>query len=126
MAKEKILIIEDEQYLADLYKLKFDSEGYNVSVAYDGKAGIEEAKKFKPDIILLDIVMPVMDGYETLVELKKSEETKDITVYILSNLGQADEIKRGLSEGADNYLIKANMTPNQLVNRVRKALDKKK
>ena len=120
--KKKILIIEDEVYLLEMYKMKFELEGYKVLIARDGQKGIESAVSGKPDIILLDLVMPIKDGYQVLEELKEKDETKKIPVLILSNLGQADEIKKGINDGADKYLIKANMTPNQLVKEVKDAL----
>ena len=121
--KKKILIIEDEAYLLEMYKMKFELEGYKVLIARDGQEGIESAVFGKPDIILLDLVMPIKDGYQVLEELKEKDETKKIPILILSNLGQADEIKKGINNGADKYLIKANMTPNQLVREVKEALE---
>lgn len=120
--KKKILIIEDEAFLSEMYKMKFELEGYKVIIARDGQEGIESVFSDKPDIILLDLVMPIKDGYQVLEELKSNKDTKNIPVLILSNLGQADEIKRAMNDGADKYLIKANMTPNQLVKEVKDAL----
>jgi CheY-like chemotaxis protein len=119
---KKLLIVEDEQYLADMYKMKFEHAGYSVRVAYDGKEGLALARQEAPDLILLDIVMPVMNGYRMLHELRRDEALKGIKTYILSNLGQADEIKEALDDGADGYLIKANLTPDQLLEEVRKAI----
>ena len=115
---KKILLIEDEAVLVDLYKIKFEKEGYNVEYAYDGKEGIEKAKKLIPELVLLDIVMPKIDGYQVLKELRRDPKTKNIIIYILSNLGQNDEIKEGLNKGADGYFVKANLTPMQLVDYV--------
>lgn len=123
MGKSKtILLIEDEEILVDLYKMKFDHEGFEVITAMDGEEGLEAARKHHPDLILLDIVMPGLNGYQVLKELKKDPATKNIKVYILSNLGQVQEINQGLSDGADGYLIKANVTPSQLVEQVRKIM----
>ena len=121
MAK-KILIVEDEQFIADMYKLKFTNEGYEVFVAYDGEEGLDMALKELPDMILLDVVMPRLNGYQVLGALKKHELTKKIKVYILSNLGQNNEIEEGLKAGADGYFVKANLTPSQLADNVRKIL----
>ncbi len=120
---KKILLIEDEQILVELYQMKFENEGLNLIVAMDGEDGLMMAKKEKPDLILLDIVLPGMNGYQVLDALKADKETKNIKVYILSNLGQKEEIDQGLEGGADGYLIKANITPSQLVDSVRKVLD---
>ena len=117
MAK-KILIVEDEEYLADMYKIKFESEGYAVIVAIDGETGIQLAQSVKPDLILLDLVLPRMDGFQVLKELRHDGRTKDIIIYILSNLGQDEEIKKGFADGANGYLIKANLTPAQLMDYV--------
>lgn len=119
MAK-KILIIEDEEYLADMYKIKFESEGYVVVVAIDGETGIKLAQSVKPDLILLDLVLPRMDGFQVLEKLRHDGRTKDIIIYILSNLGQDEEIKKGFEEGANGYLIKANLTPAQLMDYVKR------
>lgn len=121
--KKKILIVEDEQFLADMYQLKFEQAGLKVLQADDGRAGLLLSLKEKPDLILLDIVLPQMNGFEMLTELKKDEQTKNIPVLIFSNLGQKDEIARGISLGADAYVVKANYTPAQLIKHVRKLIE---
>jgi len=118
----KILIVEDEQFLLDMYKIKLEREGFDVLTAFDGEEGLQITRAEKPDLILLDIVMPKMDGYRFLKELRADPAIKDTLVYVLSNLGQAAEIKKGLEDGADAYLIKANVTPGQLVEKINKAL----
>jgi two-component system alkaline phosphatase synthesis response regulator PhoP len=121
---KKILIVEDEQFLLDMYKIKLEREGFKVVTAFDGEEGLKVTRKEKPDLILLDIVMPKLDGYKFLEEVRKDPDIKDTMVYILSNLGQASEIKKGLEDGADAYLIKANITPGQLVAKINRAFDK--
>lgn len=123
---KKILVIEDEEYLADIYKLKFEKEGYHILIARDGYAGVKLAKKELPDLILLDLVLPGIDGYEVLAKLKGDVKTKNIKIFILSNLGQKDEIDKGLNEGADGYFIKANLTPSQLLIKIKQAFNGKK
>ena len=120
MAK-KILIVEDEQFLLDMYKIKLEREGFVVVTAFDGEEGLKVTRKEKPDLILLEIVMPKLDGYKFLEKLRNDQTIKDTIVFILSNLGQAAEIKRGLDDGADAYLIKANVTPGQLVDKINRA-----
>lgn len=115
---KKILIIEDEEHLSEMYKMKFEQEGYSAITANDGLAGVEAAKKAKPDLILVDLVMPKMDGYQVLKKIRADKDIKDIKVYILSNLSQDKEINNGFQRGADGYLIKANLTPAQLVKKV--------
>ena len=117
---KKILIIEDEKFLSEMYKMKFIEEGFKVETANNGCDGIELAEKINPDLVLLDLVLPGMDGYEILEKLRASPKTKGIKVYILSNLGQTEEINKGFKIGADGYLIKANLTPTQLAQSVNK------
>ncbi|MEA3464118.1 MAG: response regulator [Patescibacteria group bacterium] len=116
---KKILIIEDEEYLSDIYKIKFEQEGYQVIIAYDGEAGIKLAISRQPDLILLDLVMPKMDGYQVLKKLKSENKTRDIKIYILSNLAQNSEIGKGFNNGANGYFVKANLTPSQLVENIK-------
>lgn len=120
MNEKKILLIEDEPDLQDIYKLRFAQAGYDIVIAGDGKTGLELIEKNMPDLILLDIVLPKMSGYQILEAIRSKENTKHLVVYILSNLGQNGEIKHGFDEGADGYLIKSNLTPTQLVEDVEK------
>lgn len=117
MAK-KILIIEDERGLAEMYKLKFEKEGYVVLTAGDGASGLKMAQEELPDLVLLDIVMPGLDGFDVLRTLRGDPRTENLKIFVFSNLGQDDEIERGLQEGADKYLIKANLTPGQLMQKI--------
>ncbi len=114
----KILIVEDEEFLSDMYKIKFEQAGYDTVVAGDGLNGFELAKKEQPDLILLDLILPRLDGFKVLAKLRKESGTKKIKVFILSNLGQSDEINKGMATGADGYFIKANLTPSQLLEKV--------
>lgn len=117
---KKILLVEDEFYLAELYKMKFEHEGYTVVWAPDGEEGLAMAKKEQPDLVLLDIIMPRLNGYEVLNALRSDEATKHLKIFMLSNLGQNDEIKSALSKGADGYFVKANLTPGQLCGHISK------
>jgi len=114
----KILIVEDEEYLAEMYKIKFEQAGYTTITAGDGEEGFLLAKKEQPDLVLLDLILPKLDGFKVLAKIKKEPGTKKIKVFILSNLGQSDEVNKGLQTGADGYFIKANLTPSQLVEKV--------
>jgi len=122
MAKEKInlLIVEDDVFLADLYKTKFSMEGFKVYVAYDGEKGLELAKKNSPDVILLDLVLPKMDGFSVLEGLKKEKKTTAIPVILLTNLSQKTDVERGLKLGAVDYLIKAHFMPSEVVDKIKK------
>lgn len=118
----KILIVEDNQVLVKMYKIKLDLEGFQVETASEGQEGLEKLNDFSPDLILLDLAMPGMDGFEFLEELRKNEKLKEITVIIFSNLGQESDIKRAKELGAKDYLIKVNLTPRQVVEKIRQYL----
>lgn len=117
--KTKVLLIEDDKMIIDMYTLKFSQEGYDIVQAENGKDGLDLAKAQLPDIILLDIILPQMDGFTVLKELKAEANTKDIPVVLLTNLGQDGDVKKGLELGANDYLIKANYTPSQVVDKVK-------
>jgi DNA-binding response OmpR family regulator len=120
-----VLIIEDDTFLANIYKTKFEMEGFQVSVSENGEAGLGDVKKKKPDIVLLDILLPKMDGFTVLKNLKSDEEVKNIPVILLTNLGQKDDVEKGLELGAVDYLIKAHFKPSETVEKVKKVLGKK-
>ncbi len=122
----KILIIEDDPFLADIYATKFGQEGFDIGMAADGESGFKKIEEERPDIILLDIVLPKMDGLEVLRRTKESPELKDIPIVLLTNLGQEEEVKRGLSLGAAQYLIKAHHAPGEVANIIKQILEKKK
>lgn len=124
-AKTRILLIEDEEMLANMYEVKFKNEGFELEKALDGSDGLAKAKANKPDFILLDIIMPKMDGFSVLKSLKEDETTKDVPVMLLTNLGQEEDIKKGQELGAVGYLVKANITPSEVVAEVKKKLGKK-
>lgn len=124
----KILIIEDDANLVELYETKFSMEKYEVVTASDGEQGIEKAMKEQPTVILLDILMPNVNGFEVLKELKDHKETKDIPVLVYTNLGSSDsDEKRELafSLGAADYLVKALHEPDSIVERVNELLSPK-
>ncbi len=120
---KKILIIEDEEVLLEVLEKKLKREGFTVDTARDGKIGLTKIKQFKPGLILLDIIMPRMDGYDVLEHLHKSKSNSHIPVIIISNSGQPVEIDRALKLGAVDYLIKAQFSPNEVLAKVIEALD---
>lgn len=122
--KKNVLIIEDDEVLGDIYVTKLEMEGFNVFLAKEGFKGIEEAIRNKPDLILLDIVLPKLNGFEILKQIKEKKDTKNIPVIVLSNLGQEYEIKRGMDLGACKYLIKANYTPEQVTDIIKDTFEK--
>lgn len=117
-----VLLVEDDSFLANIYKTKFEMEKFKIILAQNGEEGLDLARKKKPDIILLDILMPKMDGFAVLEELKKDVTTKDIAVILLTNLGQKDDVERGLEMGAVDYLIKAHTKPSETVGKVKSVL----
>jgi len=123
-AKKTILIVEDEPDVQEIYKTKFEKFGYKVITAKSGTSGIDLTVREKPDLILLDIVLPLKEGFEVLENLKRNPETKDIPVVILSNLDQDYEIKMGKNLGAAAYLTKVDTTPDELVKVVEEILNK--
>jgi len=123
--KVTLLVVEDEPALADIYSTKLKQAGYEVIHAYDGVEGLEKAIHGQPELILLDLILPLKDGFEVLRDLKQNASTRDIPVIIMTNLGQAFEVKRGLELGAEQFLIKTAIDPSGLVAKIREVLDKK-
>jgi len=121
---KKIIIAEDEPVLIEMYRLYFERAGYEVLKASNGRECIDFVKNEKPNIILLDILMPKVDGWEVLKQLKTDPETKKIPILVFSNLGQTQEIQKGLDLGADDYVVKSNMTPKELLEKVEGMLNK--
>lgn len=121
MAKT-ILIIEDDKFLRELITQKLIKEGYNVSEAIDGEEGIKKVKEEKPDLVLLDLILPGIDGFEVLSRMREESTLSSIPVIILSNLGQKDDVEKGLKMGAIDYLIKAHFTPGEIIDKIKSAL----
>ncbi len=122
MISKKILIIEDEKILSELIGSKLGREGYQVLAAYNGEEGIKAIKRYKPDLILLDIVMPKKNGFEVLKEISKDNKLKHIPVIIISNSGQLIEINKAIKWGVKDWLIKTEFDPQEVVQKVKKAL----
>ena len=121
MAKT-ILIIEDDKFLRELITRKLLNEAYEVSEAIDGEEGIKKIKEGKPDLILLDLILPGIDGFEVLSKMKEDPALASIPVIILSNLGQKDDVEKGLKMGAVDYLIKAHFTPGEIIEKIKVVL----
>ncbi len=120
--KGRLLIIEDEPALADIYATMMKTAGYEVALALDGVDGLEKALRGQPDLIMLDLIMPLKDGFEVLRDLKLNDTTKGIPVIIMSNLGQDFEVKRGLELGAAQFLVKTDIDPATLVDKIGEVL----
>ena len=121
MAK-KILIIEDDKFLRELMVRKLASLQFNVVSAVDGEEGLEKIKSELPDIVLLDLILPGINGFEVLEKSKKDPATAKIPVIILSNLGQSEDIEKGIALGAKDFLVKAHFTPQEIVNKLKSIL----
>lgn len=115
---KKILLVEDDRFILDMYKNKLEKSGFKVECAEDGASAIRIAKEFMPNVILLDVVMPLMDGFETLEAIKKENSTKDIPIILLTNLGQKKSVEKGLKMGAKDYIIKAHFNPSEVISKV--------
>ena len=113
-----ILLVEDEPTLQKTLSLALTQEGYEVKSALDGEIGLRLARESKPDIVLLDLILPKMDGFEVLDELKKDEATKNIPVIVLTNLESTQDIEKALALGATNYLVKANYDLKDVIEKV--------
>ena len=116
---KKILIIEDDKFLGELIFQKLEKEGYAVSRAIDGEEGLKKAEEEIPDLILLDLILPGMDGFEVLAKVREFPKLEQIPVVILSNLGQKEDIERGLKMGANDFLIKAHHTPPEIIEKIK-------
>jgi len=124
--KKKILIIEDDKFLLKLYGDKLQREGFEVLTSLTGEEGLNKIAADKPDLVVLDLILPGKNGFEVLSEIKLNKKTEDIPVIILTNLGQESDMKRGLELGAATYLIKTDFSINQLPWKVREHLLKAK
>lgn len=118
----RIAIIEDDQVISQMYIMKLTSEGYDVQWAENGKLGVAMVEDIKPDLILLDLHMPVMDGAEALREIRKHDWGKNIPVVVLTNLGMEEAPADLESLGIHSYIVKADFTPRQVVERVKEVL----
>ena len=120
----KILVVDDSPALLELYDFTLSSEGYKVDTAKDGVEGLKKVEEFKPDLVLLDILMPNKDGFETLKEMRANKETKETPVLLLTNVDEQSKVEEGLKLGATDYIVKFQQTPNQVVEEIRQVLQK--
>ncbi len=120
--KSKILIVEDDNFLIKAYQIKFDREGFKVIIARNGAEGLEMANAELPQLILLDLMLPKMDGFEFLGLIKKDEKLKNIPVLVLSNLGQKSDVDKAMALGAVEYFIKTEYTLEDIIKKIKKYL----
>ncbi len=112
--------------ISSMYKTKFEADGFDVFVADNGAMGLELAKKEKPDIIMLDVILPQLDGFSVLEQIKQDETIKKIPVIMLTNLGTDEDRQKGEKMGAFDYLVKASLTPGQVSEKIKQAIKIKK
>lgn len=117
-----ILVVEDDKFLRELIAQKLSREGYEIFEAVDGEDGLKQIKERKPGLVLLDLILPGIDGFEVLSRMKEDPSLKGIPVIILSNLGQKEDVEKGLKLGAIDYLIKAHFTPGEIIEKVKDIL----
>ncbi len=122
---KKILVVEDDRFLRELITQKLTREGYDVNEAVDGEDGVKKAEEKKPDVILMDLILPGIDGFEAITKIKEKPDFENTPIIILSNLGQRDDIERGLKLGAVDFLVKAHFTPGEIIEKIEKVLGEK-
>lgn len=118
----KVLLIEDDTFLLGMYVTKLQLEHFETVVATDGELGLQLAKREVPDLILLDILLPKMDGFLVLEELKRDPATRGIPVILLTNLGQKRDLDRGVALGANDYLVKAHYMPSEVIDKIKQVI----
>lgn len=119
MAK-KLLVVEDDKFLSNAYKIKFTKAGFEVVLVTDGQEALTALQTFTPDIILLDLMMPIKDGFAVLESIKKDGRLKNIPVIVASNLGQKEETERALGLGASDFIIKSDLSLESIIDKINK------
>lgn len=117
-----VLVVEDDKFLRELISQKLVKEGFEVESAIDGEEGMKKVKELKPNIVLLDLILPGIDGFEVLSRIKGDLALALTPVIILSNLGQKEDVEKGLKLGAVDYLIKAHFTPGEIIEKIKSVL----
>lgn len=122
-SKSKFIVVaEDDKFYSNIYKVKLTQEGYETQVAEDGEKALSIAQQRTPDLILLDLIMPGMDGFDTLTALQKNPTLKNVPVIVLTNLEQDEDRKRAESLGAKEYVVKSNMSLQEIINKIKSYL----
>jgi two-component system alkaline phosphatase synthesis response regulator PhoP len=122
MDKKKVLIVEDDLTLQKTLMEFLKMENFEVIAASDGEEGLEQAKKFNPELILLDIILPKKDGYEVVKELKDSQQTENIPIILLTNLESLNDVEKALKLGVKNYLVKSDYKMDEIAKKIREIL----
>lgn len=116
---KKVLLVEDDPFIRDIYTVKFSQEGFEVVIADNGVEALKKMQQFIPNVILLDIVMPYMDGMETLKNIRSREEWRKIPIIMLTNISEKEKINESEEYGINDYLIKSHFTPSEVVQKVK-------
>lgn len=116
---KKILIAEDDKYLASAYRVKLQKSDFDVKIASNGEQALAELKTFKPDLLLLDLVMPQKDGFYVLEQMQSDPQLKKVPVIVASNLGQPEDIDKAKKLGAKDYIVKSNMSLADIINKIK-------
>lgn len=119
----KILVVDDDPFILDMYVMKFKEQGFQIETATDGKTALEKIEIAKPDIVLLDVVMPKMDGFDVIKKIKENKTPRTFKILFLTNFGQKEDVERGMDLGADGYIIKAHFTPSEVATKVKELLN---
>jgi len=119
---KNILLVEDDPFLVDLYSTRLKVAEFEIGVATTGKEALEKLRERKPDLLVLDIVVPTIDGWEVLHEIRKDERFNDLKIFVLSNLDQKGDIQKAYEFGVTKYLIKAHYTPTEVIEEIKKVL----
>jgi len=119
---KNILLVEDDPFLVDIYTTKLKGLDFEIDVAGDGEQALKRMKEKQFDLVMLDIVLPHLDGWEVLKQMSEDKNLSGLKVIVLSNLGQKEEVEKGLKLGAVKYLIKAHYTPAEVVDEIKKIL----
>lgn len=119
----KILIIEDDKFYSKIYRKKFEVEGFQVETATDGEDGLTKMKSFQPDVVMLDIMMPKLDGFDVLEKVKADPQISHLPIIMMTNLSTQEDIDKALKNGAISYIVKSDFTPSQVVNHVKQKLN---
>jgi len=115
----KILVVEDDNFLSNAYKIKLTKAGFEVIMAKDGEEAMKELQKVAPSVILLDLMMPIKDGFSVLEDIKKNTKLAKIPIIVTSNLGQKEDIDRAINLGAKDYVIKSDLSLEELVSKIK-------
>jgi len=123
VAKSVILLAESDAFLNSIYSNKLEAEGYRVILASDGQKALELIRKFPPDLIVLDLVLPKLNGYELIAKIKRNRVLAEIPIVVLTNLSQKEEVKKAFDLGINEYLIKAHYLPAEIINKIKNVIN---